>query len=80
MSCDYVEQRGKDGRVRWEDHGRSKTRIGIDRENAYTSAIVVKKKKRLDPFAVDAVGGEVGIHIQQGDGQNQASNSQSRLS
>ena len=33
MSWDYMEQRGKDGRIIEEEDGRNKTILGIDREN-----------------------------------------------
>ena len=59
MSWDYMEQRGKDGKVLEEDDGRNKTIIGIDREHKWISAIVVKKKG-LDAYAVEAIGKEIG--------------------
>jgi len=59
MSWDYMEQRGKDGKIIEEEDGRNKTLIGIDRENKWVSSIVVQKKG-LDPYAVEAVGREIG--------------------
>ena len=55
MSWDYIEQRGKDGKIIEEEDGRNKTIIGIDRENKWVSAIVVKKKG-VDAYAVEAIG------------------------
>ena len=54
-----MEQRGKDGRIIEDEDGRNKTIIGIDRENKWVSAIVVQKKG-LDPYAVEAIGKEIG--------------------
>ena len=58
MSWDYMEQRGKDGKVLEEEDGRNKTIIGIGRENKWISAIVVKKKG-IDGYAVEAIGKEI---------------------
>jgi len=55
MSWDYMEQRGKDGKVLAEEDGRNKTIIGIDRENKWISAIVVKRKG-VDAYAIEAIG------------------------
>ena len=58
MSWDYMEQRGKDGKIENIEDGRNKTLIGIDRVNKWISAIVVPKKG-IDPYAVGAVGREI---------------------
>ena len=63
MSWDYEEQRGKKGvdgtLVDKGEDGRNKTLLGIDRENKWLSAIVVEKKG-VNPYAVAAVGREIG--------------------
>ena len=58
MSWDYMEQRGKDGKMESIEDGRNKTLIGLDRVNKWISAIVVPKKG-VDPYAVEAVGREI---------------------
>ena len=45
MSWDYMEQRGKDGKIENIEDGRNKPLIGVDRVNKWTSAIVEPKKR-----------------------------------
>ena len=48
----------KGGKVLAEEDGRNKAIIGIDRENKWISAIVVKKKG-IDAYAIEAIGKEI---------------------
>ena len=65
MSWNHIEQRGKGGKIVEEEDRMNETIIGIDRENTWISATVVKKKG-LDLYATEGPGKERELRIQSG--------------
>ena len=55
MFWDYMEQRGKDGKVMEAEYARNELILNINGENKWISAMAAKTKE-LDAHAVEAMG------------------------